>query len=66
MLSVTGPGHQEDVGVAGRRDKAEAETLEIVEGVAERMDLELAAVARAGVDMPDRQAPAERPLGRAP
>src|SRR5208337_614298 len=41
----------------------EAEPFEIVEGVAERVDLELAAVAGAGVDMPDRETAPERPLG---
>ena len=36
----------------------------IVEGVAEGVDLEFAAVAGAGVDVPDREAAPERPLGR--
>jgi hypothetical protein len=34
----------------------DAETLHVVIGVAQRVDLELAAVARAGIDMADRQA----------
>ena len=45
--------------MARRSDEAQAEALEIVEGVAERVDLEFAAVARARVDMADRQAAAE-------
>ena len=53
------PGHQQHVGMARRGDEAQAEPLEIVERVAERMDFELAAVARAGIDLADRQAAAE-------
>src|SRR5437762_14147575 len=49
--------------MAGRGDETKSETLEVVEGVAQRMDLELAAVARAGVDLADRKAAAETPLG---
>ena len=49
------PGHQQHVGVPRRGYEAKAEPLEIAEGVAERVDLEFAAVARACVDMPDRQ-----------
>ena len=37
------------------RDEADAEPLEVVVGIAERVDLELAAVARAGIDMADRE-----------
>jgi len=40
--------------VAWRGDKAQAETFEIVEGIAQRMDFQLAAVARARIDMADR------------
>ena len=58
--------HQEHVGVPGRGDETEAEPLEIVEGVAQRVELELAAVAGAGVDMPDGETPSERPLGGLP
>ena len=53
------PGHQQHVGVARRGDETKAEALEIVEGVAERVDFELAAVARAGVDLADGKAAAE-------
>jgi hypothetical protein len=48
------PRHHQHVGMARRGDKAQAEALEIVEGVVERMDFELAAVAGAGVDLADR------------
>ena len=48
--------------MAGRRHEAEAEALDIVERVVQRMDLELAAVARACVHMPDREASPERML----
>jgi hypothetical protein len=44
-------GHQKHVGVAWRRDKADAESLEIVIGVVERMDLELAPVAGPRIDL---------------
>ena len=42
----------------------QAEALEIVEGVVERVNLQLAAVARAGIDLADRQAAAEPPPRR--
>ena len=45
--------------MAGRGDEAEAEALEVVEGVVERVDLELAAVARAGIDLADGKAASE-------
>ena len=54
-------GHQQHVGMARRGDEAQAEALEIVEGVVERVDLELAAVAGAGIDLADREAAAEPP-----
>ena len=47
--------------MARRRDKAQAETFEIVEGVVERMDFQFAAVAGAGIDLADRQAAAQPP-----
>ena len=53
------PGHQQHVGVARRRDEALAEALEIIERVVERMNLQLAAIARSGIDLADRQAAAE-------
>ena len=58
------PGDQQHVGMARRGDEAQAEALEVVEGVVERVDLQLAAVAGAGVDLADRERAAE-PL-RAP
>jgi hypothetical protein len=45
--------------MARRSDEAQPETLEIIEGVVERVNLQLAAVAGAGVDFADRQAAAE-------
>src|SRR5437016_9857908 len=44
-------GHHEHVGVARRGDEADAEALDVVDGIVEGMDLELAAVARAGIDL---------------
>jgi len=52
-------GSQEDVSMARRGDELQPEPFEIVEGVAERMQLKLARIAGPGVDMPDRQAPAQ-------
>ena len=46
--------------MARRGDEAKAEPLDVVEGVAERVDLEFAGVARARVDVPDREAAPER------
>ena len=43
----------------GRGDEAQAEALQIVEGIAEGVDLELAAIAGAGIDLTDRQRAAE-------
>ena len=45
--------------MAGRGDEAQAEAFQIVEGIVEGVDLELAAVAGAGVDLADRQRAAE-------
>ena len=50
-------GHQQQVGVARARDELDAETFDVVVRIAEGVDLELAAVARAGVDLADRAAP---------
>src|SRR4030095_2853140 len=52
-------GHQQQVGMAWTRDEADAIALEVVIRIVERVDLELAAVARAGVDLADRQRTAE-------
>ena len=51
MLWVTGPVTSSAVGMAGRRLEADAEPLGVVDGREARGDLELAAVARPGVDM---------------
>ena len=51
--------------MAGRGHEAQAEALEIVEGVVERVDLQLAGVARAGVDFADGEAAAEPCAGGA-
>ena len=52
-------GHQQHVGVARRGDEAQPEALEIVEGIVERVDLKLAAIAGAGIDLADGEAAAE-------
>jgi hypothetical protein len=49
-------GDQQNVSVTRRSDEPEAESLDIVERIGEGMNFELAGVAGAGVDMPDRQA----------
>ena len=59
-------GHQQHIGMARRGDEAEAKALDIVIGVVERVDLELAAVAGAGVDLADRRLAAEPPPRGAP
>ena len=45
--------------MARRGDEAQAEALQVVERIVERVDLQLAAVAGAGIDLADRQAAAE-------
>ena len=45
--------NHQDVGMAGRSDKAQAEAFEIIEGVAQRMDFQFAAIAGAGIDFAD-------------
>ena len=54
-----GAGDQQQIGVPGARDEADAEPFEVVEGIVERVDLELAAVAGAGVDVTDAERTAE-------
>src|SRR5262249_28487897 len=49
-------GDQQHVGVARRGHETQPESLEIVERVVERMDLELATVARPGIDLANREA----------
>ena len=51
--------------MARRCDEAQAEPFEIVEGVAERLDLELAAVAGTGIDLADGEAATELAARRA-
>jgi hypothetical protein len=58
------PGNEQYVSVARRGDKAQTKALDVVEGVIERMNLKLAAVARTGIDLTDRKAAAEPPIGR--
>jgi len=58
------PGDGQHVGVARRCDETQAEAFEIVERVAERMQLELAAVAGAGIDMADGERAPERARAR--
>jgi hypothetical protein len=48
----------------GRGDKAQPEPLEVIERIVQRVDFELAAVTRAGIDLADRQAAAEPRPGR--
>ena len=70
MLRVTGPGDQQHVGMARRGGEPDAEALDVVDRVVERVDLQLAAVARAGIDLADGdRAPEQFPrtrLERAP
>ena len=59
------PGDQEHIGMARRGHELEPKTLEIVNGIVQRMDLELAAIARTGIDLADGQAAAEPAARRA-
>jgi hypothetical protein len=61
---VTGPVTRRISAWRGEATKR-PEALEIVEGVVEGMDLELAAIARAGIDRADRKAAAEPAARRA-
>src|SRR6516165_9011651 len=54
-----GPRDEQHIRMARRGDEAKPETLEIIEGVVERVDFELAPVAGACVDLADRKAAAE-------
>ena len=56
---------EQHIGVPGRRDEMQPESLQVIEGVVQRMDLKLATIAGASVDLPDREAAAE-PLARRP
>ena len=57
-----GPGDHEHIGMARRGDEVQPEPLDVIVGVVQRVDLQLAAVARAGVDLADRQAAPELAL----
>jgi hypothetical protein len=54
-------GHQQHIGMARRGDEAQAESLEVIEHVAERVDLELAPVAGPRIDLADRERSPEPP-----
>src|SRR5262249_51948277 len=49
-------GDQQHVGMPGRCHETQPESLEIVERVVERVNLELAPIARPGIDLADREA----------
>src|SRR6202034_3506256 len=51
--------HQEEIGVPGACHESDAEAFEVVEGIIERVDLKLAAVARACIDVTDAEGPTE-------
>ncbi len=55
------PGHQQHVGVARRGRELDAEALDVIDRVVERVDLQLAAVAGAGIDLADGDRAAEQP-----
>jgi hypothetical protein len=63
-LHVTGdrPGDEQQVGKPRRGGKMDAEALAVVERIVDRMNLELAPVARAGIDLTDRKASPEASL----
>ena len=54
-----GPRDQQQIRVTGTRDESDAEPFDVVEGIAEGVNLKLAAVAGAGIDVTDAQSPAE-------
>ena len=53
--------HHQHVGMARRGNEAQAEALDVVIGVVERVDLKFASVAGSGVDLAYRKAAAEPP-----
>src|SRR5262245_639432 len=53
------PCHEQHIGVAWRRHEMQPETFEIIEGVIERVDLEFAPVARAGINLSNRETAAQ-------
>src|SRR5262249_18285787 len=52
-------GDHQNVGMPWRGNEAQPEALEIIEGVVERVNLQLAAVAGTSIDLADRQTAAE-------
>src|SRR4051812_28251836 len=55
-----GARHEQQVRVPRARDEFDAVSFEVVERIAERVDLELAAVARARVDLTDAKRAAQQ------
>src|SRR6266850_131943 len=53
------PRYEQHIGVARACDKFDAEPFKVVVGIIERVDFELATVARTGVDVTYRQRAAE-------
>jgi len=62
-VSGHGTGHEQHVRMAGGGDETKAETLQVVKGILEGVEFELAAVAGARVDEPEGEASSE-PLPR--
>ena len=62
-VSGHGTGHEQHVRMAGGGDEPKAETLQVVKGILEGVEFELAAVAGARIDEPEREASPE-PLPR--
>lgn len=52
-------GDQQDIGMPWRGDEMQTEAFQIMVRVGEGMDLQLAGIAGADVDMPDRETPTE-------
>src|SRR6185436_3151240 len=55
-----GPRHEQQIRVPGARDESDSQPLDVVERVVESVDLELATVTRAGIDLTNAQRPAQR------
>src|SRR5688572_29490988 len=55
-----GPRDEKQICVARARNEPNSQTFDVVEGVVQRVNLELAAVARAGVDLPHAEGAPER------
>src|SRR5690242_6779672 len=65
MFLVTGPVTRSTSAWRGEATNFQPEPLEVVKGVVERMNLEFAAIARAGIHLPDGETPPELPPCRA-